>query len=135
MSSLNITVDQSLVAPIVEAQIQAAIVRELGAQGQLIEDLVAAALNDKVGYDGRKAQYASDNKYNLVALLVQKKIQEAAREALGQYLDEHKAAVRDAVIKTVEQNKDAMVQAFVSSITKAADPGWGITVSFKKPED
>ena len=88
-SMVSLKVDEQMVSKILEKQIQAAIVAQLGNQDKLIEKAVGVALSEKVSDNGTVSKYSSDNKYDFLEVLATKSVREAATEALKEWLAEN----------------------------------------------
>ena len=127
-AGLQISVDQALVEPIVRAEIEAAIVAQLNNVPDLVSKLVQAAMADKVDENGRKGQYSSDNKYLFIDVLCQTAIQNAAREAMKQYITDHSAELQDEIRKQIEKQKSGLAKAFVESLVGAVKVDWRFKV-------
>ena len=128
MSGLNISVDPNLVEPIVRAEIEAAIVAQLNNVPDLVAKLVQAAMADKVDENGRKGRYSSDDKYLFIDILCRNAIQNAAREAMKQYITDHSAELQDEIRKQIEKQKSGLAKAFVESLVGAVKVDWRFNV-------
>ena len=67
---LSLKIDDSVIKPIVEKQIQAAIVTAIGNKEDLIDSLVKTALHQKVNSNGNIGSYSSDNKFDFLDMVV-----------------------------------------------------------------
>ena len=128
MSGLNISVDPNLVEPIIRAEIEAAIVAQLNNVPDLVAKLVQAAMADKVDENGRKGRYSSDDKYLFIDILCRNAIQNAAREAMKQYITDHSAELQDEIRKQIEKQKSGLAKAFVESLVGAVKVDWRFNV-------
>lgn len=129
MAGMNISVDEALIAPIVQAQIEAAIARELGSSAKLIESIVSSALNEKVDAGGKFSSHSYDNKYRFLTVVVQREIQRVAKEAVVEYLKSNSDLIRSAVRQELLKSEDKIVAAFVQSMVDAAASSWRLHVS------
>ena len=134
---VSLKVDQSAVNAILEKQIQAAIVAQLGNQDELIGQAVKVALSQKVTSDGNlKSTYSSDLKYDYLELLATKSVHEAAREALKEWLDQNMDKVREAVFQ--ELNKPDRVKSlatcFADAVEQSLSASWRMdcNISFRE---
>lgn len=101
-SMVSLKVDPSMVTGVLEKQIQAAIVAQLGDQDKLIEKAVEMALSQKVNREGKVDSYSSYNKYDFLEILAGKSVREAATEALREWLKENSVKIKAAVVKEME---------------------------------
>ena len=135
---VSLKISEDMINGIVSKQIQQAIVRELGKTEEYMEALISAALHQKVSSNGQVSKYSHENKYDYLDILLKNKIQEAAKDALKEYIAENaellKVALKNELEKTATKNE--LVKTFVDGATKAFACGWGFRcdVNFKSPE-
>lgn len=101
-SMVSLEVDPSMVTGIIEKQIQAAIVAQLGNQDKLIERAVKLALSQKVNREGKLDSYSSYNKHDFLEILAGNSVRAAATEALREWLKENSIKIKKAVIEEME---------------------------------
>lgn len=136
---VNLNVDQRIIAPIIQKQIQAAIVAGLSNGRPIIESAVAAALDRKCNSEGTQSSYQSDNKYAWLEVMATKSIQDAAREALVEYFKANRDAVKKAVIReiTKAERKQSLAKAFADAVEKSigVDLTYRLSVTCQTPKD
>lgn len=134
MVSLNI--DEKAIFPIIEKQIQAAIVANLGNTTDLVERMVGLALHVKVGVNGNRAKYDSDNKYDFMEAIVGKTIRDAATGAMNDWLAQNSEKIRAAVLKELKKpsRQTTMAKAFADAVESAVrcDFRMSCNVDFKR---
>ena len=135
MASLQINND--IIKPIIEKQIQAAIVANLGNHEELIGKMVSLALHAKVNSNGNIDTRSSyDNKYDFLEIITSKTIQEAAQNALTEWLNENSKKIRDAVIAELAKptRQKSMAKAFADAVETSITSKWHMncTVNFKE---
>jgi len=81
-------ISESLIKPILEAKINAAIIEAMGGHERMIADMLTAYMGQKVDNDGKESGYSS-NKPRL-NWLVQKMIEEALKKAMTEFLQTKK---------------------------------------------
>ncbi len=135
MTGMTVQVDPGLVEPIVRAEIEAAIVTQLQKNENLIPKLVQAALADKVNERGVKGQYNSDNRYLFIDVLCRDAIQEAARAAMKEYIEEHKEALKAELARQLREKTTTgeLARIFVESLAGALSAGWRFEVKVELP--
>ena len=135
---VSLKVDESMVSKILEKQIQAAIVAQLGKQEDLIEQAVKVALSKKVNHEGNVDSYSSYNTHDFLEVLASKSIREAATEALREWLNENKVKVRNAVLKELAtpSRQRSIATAYADAIESSLKCNWNMTcnISFKEKE-
>ncbi len=135
---VTLKVDETMVSKILEKQIQAAIVAQLGNQDLLISKAVQVALSKKVSNDGTFSKYDSDNHYDFLEVLASKSIREAATEALKEWLTTNREKVKDAVLKELEKpnRQRSIAVAYADAIENSLKCNWNMTcnIQFKEKE-
>jgi len=136
---VSMSVDEGTVRSVLEKQIQAAIVANLGAEEDLIAKAVTMALSMKVTEDGGVSRYSSDNKYDFLEVVTSTAIREAAKKALDQWCKDNAEKVHAAVLK--EMRKPSRVNSIAKAFADAAEQSvrayWTpkVTVAFTPPKD
>lgn len=133
----TVAIPNDVIQPIVAARIQAAIVESLGKTPALIEAAVVASLGMKVDSKGKVSSYSSENRYTVLEAMTYQYLQEAALEALQEYLAKAKDQVRARVIKELEKKSNSLAAALVDGLAKAIDTAYGhsITVNLHQRKD
>lgn len=136
---VSLNVSETMIKDIVSKQIQQAIVRELGNAEEYMSALVKNALHEKVSSTGKVSNYSSDNKYDYLDILLKNNIQEAAKKALQEYIEENSDLLKTALKKELEKeaNRSALVGAFINGASKAFEYSWNFNcnVKFEKGSD
>lgn len=123
---INLGIDPELVKPVLEKQIQAAIMGSLGDINGLFDYAIKAALNQRVNEDGRVSNYSSENRYDFLEALSAKAVREAAKEAMKEYINENKAILKRKLKAEMKKkaNQDKLVQAFVDAASESFNYSW-----------
>ena len=135
---VSLQINEDMVKPILEKQIQAAIMANIGDPSLLIEKVVARALSVKVDDEGKVNSYSSYNKYDYIESLTAIEIRKAAKEALGEWLKENMALVKEMVIK--EMNKPnrqrSIANAFANAVEESLSCNWNFKcdIQFQKKD-
>jgi hypothetical protein len=103
--SVNLTISKEIVNPIVQAKIQEAILAALGGKEEVIQNVVKGILYDKVSHNGSKSSYSSDNKFNWIDIAVTQKIEQATKEAMGEFLNDCKPMIKAEIVKQLSSKK------------------------------
>jgi hypothetical protein len=135
---VSLKVDKELVSKVLNKQIQAAIVAQLGNERQLIEQAVRIALSEKVNSDGRKDQYSSYNTHDFLEVLASKSIREAANAALREWLDANSELVKKAVLAELKKpnRQRSIAAAYADAIENSLKCNWNMScnISFKEAD-
>ena len=133
-SGVDIKIDQAIIRPIMEKQIAAAIIQNLGNESELIEKMVSNVLSQKVTYEGNIPKYASDGKYDYMEFMVKRGIQDAAQTAFKEWIKESADKIKQAVVAELKKpaRQRTMANAFIDAIEKSLKCNWNMTcnVSF-----
>ena len=136
---VSLKIDEAMVSSVIEKQIQAAIVQQLGNQDDLIAHAVKVVLSQKVNNEGKVDEYSSYNKYDFLEVLAGKSIREAAEAALHEWLDENKGKIRDAVLKELKtpSRQRSIAVAYADAIEHSLTNSWDMrcNISFAERED
>lgn len=134
-SGMTVTtqVDDNLVKPVVEAEIRAAIVRQLENIDDLVPKLVKAVLLAKVNSDGKVSDRDYNNRYDLLDVMCRDAIQQAARVAMMEYIEESADELRIEVKRQIEASSGKMAKIFVDSLTGSLKTSWQFTVKVMLP--
>jgi len=135
MDTVNVEVSKELVAPIIDAKIQAAIVSAMDGTGAtLIDAAVARALNVNVDENGKRSDYRCAKPY--ITHVADKLIQEAAKDALTAWVAKNKPAITKAFEAHFNRSKSKLAKAFVDSLCETASSSWRFEckVDIEKPE-
>jgi len=133
---VSLKVDKELVSKILEKQIQAAIVAQLGTQEQLIQKAVSVALSEKVNSEGKRDSYSSYNTHDYLEVLASQSIRNAAKEALNEWLKENSAKVKEAVFSELKKpsRQKSIAVAYADAIENSLKCNWNMScnISFKE---
>lgn len=137
-SMINLGINEDMVKPILEKQIQAAIMANIGNVDQLFEMAIKKALSVKVNQDGNVSNYSSDNKYDFLEALTGNAIRRAATDAIREYVNENQETLKTVLKKEMEKkaNQSKLIEAFVEAATKSFDYRYNFnaSVSIQKME-
>ena len=135
MSGMTLNVDENLVKPIIEKEIQAAIVRQLEAgTTNLIPKLVQAALNQKVDNQGRVSNSNYDNRYSYIEVLCNQAIQNAAKAGMEKYITDSIDIIQSEVEKQIRSQTKNIAKVFVEGLVGAIKTSWSFSVKVDLPE-
>lgn len=123
---INLGINEDIVKPILEKQIEAAVIANIGDPTELIQKVVSRALNQKVDRNGNVSGFSSDNKYTYLEVLTNESIQSAANEALHEWTDKNKKIIKELVIKELNkpERQDSIVVAFANAVEESLELDW-----------
>lgn len=130
---INLGINEDMVKPILEKQIQAAIIANIGNPEELIGKVVSHALNQKVDKEGNTSRYSSDNKFDYLDILTTNYIRSAAKESLQEWLKENSKVVREMVKKEMNkpERQRTMVNAFADAVESSLKMNWRFNCDIK----
>ena len=138
--TVSVEVSEGLIKPIIEAKIQAAILREFKADPTaFIDAIVARAMDTKVAADGKVSSSGYQNTYTFLSATVNKTIMEEAAKALGEMMEEQRPAIKAAIKRKMMQARgaDKIANAVVNGISESLQAKYTsrLSVTFETPED
>ena len=134
---VSLKVDPAMVTSVLEKQIQAAIVQQLGNQDELIKQAVKVALSQKVDREGNSnPRYDSDKKYDFLEILATKSIHETAKAALQEWLQENSEKVREAVFEELRtpSRQRSIAVAYADAIEHSLTCKWNMNCNIQFKE-
>ena len=136
---INLGINEDMVKPILEKQIQAAIMANIGNVDELFEFAIKKALSFKTDEHGNISRYSNDNKYDFLEVLTTDAIRKAATEAIREYVKENQEILKVALKKEMEKkaNQSKLVEAFVEAASNSFNYNWAFDaqVSLSKKQD
>lgn len=130
---LEFKISESLVKPILEAKINAAIVESMGGHEKMITDILTAYMNQTVDGDGKQSTYSSAKPR--LHWLVQRMIEEAMKASLTEYMQTKK----EFLIKEFERffnskkGSSKIIAAMQDGFCNALTDKWRTTITFNPP--
>ena len=138
-SMVNLNISEDIVRPIIEKQVQAAVLENIGDPEETIGKLVSLALKQKVCSEGYVSKYSSDNRFDYIEMMTGAAIRDAAKEALAGWLEENKRLVKEMVVKELNkpERRKSVVGAFADAVEKAFECSWRFNcdIKFNKQDD
>jgi len=117
MTDLTMNLPTEIVERAVRDKINAAIAEQLGDPQEMITKLVANALSQQVSSNGTVSRSNYDNRFEFLDLVAGNFMRDAAKEALHEFFDENKKAIKEAVKKEVLKSPSKMAKIFMDGIT------------------
>jgi hypothetical protein len=133
---MSLEINESMVKPILEKQIQTAILANIGNPEELISKIVSLAMKQKVNSNGEISQYSSDNRFDYLEIITGNAIREAAQEALKQWLEENTQLVKAMVIQEMNkpERQKSLVAAFANAVEESLSCSWRFNCDIKFTE-
>jgi len=137
MNDMSMKIPSEVVERAVRDKINSAIAEQLGDPVVLINKLVASALSQKVSSQGTLSRSSYDNKFEFLDVVASNFIREATHEALREYFEENKKAIKDAVKKEVAKSPSKMAKVFMDGITNGMKSVYSshISISFENSDN
>jgi len=121
LANINMEISDDAIKAVFEQSLNQAVMAAMGNKEEYIAALINAAFRQKVDEHGKVNEYSRHNKYNWLDIHVKKVIQDAANEAIGEYLEENREMLQEQVKIEMnkKENKSALVNAFVDAAQRA----------------
>lgn len=128
-SGMSLNIDDNLVRPVVEKEIEAAIVRELEKSDQLIPKLIRSVLYQKVDYEGRPSNYSSDKNRTYLDYTFEQAIKSATKAAINTWVENYKDEFESLLEKEIRSPKSGLSKSILEAFTKTVTDHWRFTVN------
>ena len=128
---LEFKVSESLVRPIIEAKINAAVVEALGGHEKVVTDMLNVYMSQKVDSEGKTSGYRSN--IPRIEHLMHKMIQGALVNALRAFLDTKMEMIQGEFEKYFKTKKGSsqIVKAMQEGLCESLSNQWRTTVTFR----
>lgn len=136
MSGMTLNVDDTLVRPVIEAQIQAAVVRELEKMDDILAEMVSKTINVKVDSDGRPRSgrgYGNDETY--LEWQFRNAMRGAITRSITEWVENKQPEIQAEIEKQIMMNKSEFAQAVLSALVGAVGNKWRFNVEVNLPKD
>ena len=133
--NVNVQIGADLIAPIVQAKVNAAIVEAIGDKQAFVESVVAAMLKRKVDSEGKVNSYHGSNTHNMVDWLCRKAIQDAVKEGLESLMQESKPMIKAAIVKQLKSRPGMLAKALVDGFGAATANRYRVNIAVTLPEE
>ena len=129
---VNLQISQDLIKPIIESKIKSALVEALGDEKTIIKDMIDVYLHQKVSSNGNVSSYSSDNKYQLVDILLTKLVTEAVKESMVDWLKDKKDLLKLELSKYFEtqKGKKELIKSYADGLLNSMDRDYRFVVHF-----
>jgi len=135
---VNLNISEDIVRPIIEKQIQAAVLANIGDPEETIGKLVSLALKQKVNSEGYVSKYDCENRYDFLEVMTGAAIREAAKEALKKWLSDNAELMKKKVIEELNkpERRESIVGAFADAVERSFKFQWnfGCNINFTKQD-
>ena len=127
MSDLSLNISKELIEPIIREKIHAAVIESFSGTTVLLDKIIGASLNVKVDRDGKISNYSGD--VSFIQWFCQKAIQDSAKQALSEYINEQKPALVEAVKRQLRKNQNSVAKAFVDGMASSIESNYRMSIS------
>lgn len=129
---INMGLDPNYVEGIIKETVSATIAEALMGKEEFAKTLINEVLDTKVNRDGKVSKWTNDNDRTTLQYLVSKAVNDAAKEALNECMEDMKPQLKEVIILALKQKKtkDALAEAFLDSVTGAIASCWRSNISF-----
>lgn len=127
-SLVNLSIPQSVTAPIVAAKVQEAVMAALGGADAIVASVVKQICETKVDSNGKPSSYSSDQNRSWMDYHVTQILQGAINEELKRQTVELAAPVKEALIKQLQTKAGA--SKIATALLGALDGNNELVLSF-----
>jgi hypothetical protein len=123
---VNLRINEDLVTRIVEKQVIAAVMANIGDPEELIGAVVQKALQTKVDSDGNINSYDHNNRHNFMEYLVTKKVKEMAEKLLIEWLEDNNKVLKEILKKELDKktNMNKLIKSYMNSFEESLACTW-----------
>jgi len=119
----KVEVSRELIEQIIASKIETTIAAELGAQSNLLEQIVAKALTQKVDEKGEPSRYNYSSDMPYVSWLTQRAVRDAAKIAVEKFFVSQHGQLVEIVRRQLVKNKTQIADVLVSGLMNQAKNG------------
>ena len=120
----TVNIPRDVLEPIVRAQVTAGVLRAFGDPAELIEQVVARSLTQKVDSDGKVNTYDSYNKYDVAEVLAKQAIHKMTKEMLAEFVEQQRPKIEAAVKSALAKKSGAFAKALVDGLQRSVSAEW-----------
>ena len=132
VASMNI--NESLIKPIIEAQMKQAILDNMGDVKTYMEQLISIALNEKCNREGRTDCFSCDKKYTYLDVLLNNSIRDAAKKAIQEFMVQESRTFKKAFKNYLKQTQslNKLFDTFINFANKTmVDHNYKMDINFQ----
>jgi hypothetical protein len=132
---LEFKVSESLVRPIIEAKINAAVIEAMGGAQKIVEDMLKTYMGQKVDSEGKPSGYG--NTAPRLEWLLHKMIEDALKEALRGFLQKKQDLLQREFEKffASKQGSSQIISALRDGFVKSLSEKWTSVIQFNQRRD
>lgn len=131
--NMQFPIPNSVLEPYIKQAVSTAITTALGDGAALVSKAVEHALAQKVSSSGNQSNYAYENKFQLVEIVAQNKIQEIARQTINEMAEGMRPHIKVAIESQLKKKHSAIAQALVDGLIKSLSTSWNVKVNIEAP--
>ncbi len=131
--NMNFPIPNSVLEPYIKQAVSAAITASLGDGAQLVEMAVHQAMNLKVDAQGNRGRSDYENKYQLVEVVANNKIQEITKQVITEMAEGMRPQIKVAIESQLKKKHSAIAQALVDGLITSLATSWNIKVNIEAP--
>lgn len=131
--NMQFPIPNSVLEPYIKSAVSTAITAALGDGAKLVEKAVEQALSQKVSSNGHVSRYDYENKFQLVELVAQNRIQEITRETINEMAEAMRPQIKTSIESQLKKKHSAIAQALVDGLIKSLSSSWNVKVDIVPP--
>ena len=128
MGDVNLSISQEVVMPIIEAKVSAALCEALSGSQNIVSNVVARVLSQKVDNEGKPSHYGSRDEVTYIQWLCGEAIRNAAKQAVKNYIDGANEKIVKEIEKAMSVKSHSIAVNLVNSFMSAVKENYRIKV-------
>jgi phosphoglycerate-specific signal transduction histidine kinase len=134
MEGASLTLPKDLIEAAINQHVSMAVTKALDGHTMIVQKVVQAVLQEKVGDNGMPDRYDPKRGIPWVEWAMRKAIQDAVQAALSEEVKKHEEAFRTQIAAQMRNSKSPLFKQVVDSLTggmvKVASDKWRVSVSY-----
>lgn len=129
---ISMGIDPDYIEGIIRETVSATIAEALMGKEEFAKTLINEVLDTKVNKNGEVSKWSSENDRTTLQYLVSKAVNDTAKEAINECMEDMKPQLKKIITISLEQKKtkDALAEAFLDSIENSLADYWRSNISF-----
>jgi hypothetical protein len=132
---VSLQIDKSVIRPIIEMKMAAAISEAMGGHEKMITDILKSWMEQKVDEKGQVSNYSSNKpRYEV---LLHGMFEEALKAALTEYMKDKKAVLEKEFVKffSTKAGTSMLIEALSKGVCESLSRNWMTSIAFKRIAD
>jgi len=133
VSTPTFQIPQDVIAPIIQANITAAIAQAMGSSGKVLETAIHTILAMRVDSSGKPSSYSSDSNRTWLDWAIGDAIRNAARAAIEEQVGTLQAALKQQMVAQLTKKNSPLIKQIAEGLAAGAfspdSINWRLTIN------